>query len=348
MNAASFLAGGDVAPNRAKGVGMFGDLAARFRGADVSFVNLEEALSSKGVLVRGKEAYHRGPPQCADGLKEAGLSCVNLANNHVLDFGEDSFLETIESLSSRGIPYFGAGLNLEQARKACIIERPGLRVGFLGYTTTLPQGFAATASSAGVNPLHVYTAYQQRKNLSELPGLPPTIVTWTEPTDLECLRLDVTTVAGHVDVVIVYVHWGTSMNPNVHSFQTEIGRAAIDAGAHAVFGGHQHVLSAIEFYKGCPIVHSMGNLLFDKWHPHFTDETLKTFLVGATLEPGRVRDIFLLPAKNGVGTAPILLPRASPMWEEIFQDLEKQSRKFGAEVVAREDAIEIKECKLAQ
>ena len=347
MNAASFLTGGDVAPIRAKGIGMFGELAARFRSADVSFVNLEHALSNKGVLVRGKEFYHRGPPHCADGLKEAGLSCVNLANNHMLDFGEDSFLETIESLSSRGIPYFGAGLNLEHARKACVIERSGLRVGFLGYTTTLPQGFAATASSAGVNPLRVYTAYQQRKNLSESPGLAPNIVTWTEPTDLERLRLDVKTAGPDVDVLIVYVHWGTSMNPNVHGFQTEIGRAAIDAGAHAVFGGHQHVPSAIEFYKGCPIVHSTGNLLFDKWEHHFTDETLKTFLFGATLEPGRVRDMFVLPVKNGVGTAPILLPRASPMWEEMFQDLEKQSRKFGAEVVAHEDAIEIKECKSA-
>lgn len=338
---ASFMTGGDVAPMREKGTGMFGDVAARFRGAGVSFVNLEHALSNKGVLVRGKEFYHRGPPECADGLKEAGLSCVNLANNHVLDYGDESLFETIEALSARGIPHFGAGANLEQARKAFVTERSGLRVGFLGYTTTLPQGFAASATSAGVNPLRVHTAYQQRKNLSELPGLAPIIVTWTEPGDLERLRLDVKTVAGQADVVIVYVHWGTSMNPQVQGFQTEIGRAAIDAGAHAVFGGHQHVISAIEFYQGCPIVHSTGNLLFDKWEPHFTDETLKTFLFGATLEPGRVRDMFLLPAKNGVETPPELMPRASPMWKAIFQDMEKQCRKFGTKVVAREDGIEI-------
>lgn len=218
-----------------------------------------------------------------------------------------------------------------------------MRIGFLGYTTTLPQGFAATASSTGVNPLRVYTAYQQRKNLSELPGAAPTIVTWTEPADLERLRLDVSTTAGRVDALIVYVHWGTSMVAEVHSFQREIGRAAIDAGAHAVFGGHQHVISAIEFYKGCPIVHSTGNLLFDKWEPHFTDETLKTFLFGATLEPGRVRDICLLPVKNGVGVPPDLLPRTSPMWDEIFQDLGKLCRSLGTEVAAREDGIEIKE-----
>jgi poly-gamma-glutamate synthesis protein (capsule biosynthesis protein) len=343
MNAASFLTGGDVAPIREEGIGLFGDLADLFRNADVSFLNLEHALSNKGELVRGKPFFHRGPPQCADGLKEAGFSCINLANNHVLDFGEESLFETFETLSSRDIPYFGAGLNLEQARKPFIMEHSGLRVGFLGYSTTLPQGFAATETRAGVNPIRVYTAYQQQKSVSELPGLTPTIVTWTEPTDLERVQNDVESVTPDVDVLIVYVHWGTSMNPAVHDFQSEIGRVAIDAGAHALFGGHQHVPSAIEFYKGCPIVHSTGNLIFDKFEHHFTRETLKTFLVGATLEPGRVSDIFLIPVKGGVETPPILLPRTDPMWDEIFEDLEKMCQKFGTGLVVGEDRIEVKE-----
>ena len=341
MKSVNFLTGGDVAPTRTDGIGMFGDLAAKFRSADISFVNLENALSTKGELVRGKPFYHRGPPQCADGLKEAGLSCVNLANNHVLDFGEESLLETFESLDARGIPYFGAGLNLEQARQPTIIEQSGLRVGFLGYATTLPQGFAATDTRAGVNPLRVYTAYQQQKSVSELPGLVPKIVTWTEPSDLDGLVEHIKSVAQEVDLLMVYVHWGTSMYPAVHDFQREIGKAVIDAGAHAVFGGHQHVPSGIEFYKERPIVHSTGNLLFDKWEPHFTGETLKTFLVGATLEPGQVRDIFLLPVKCGVETPPVLLPREDPLWDEIYGDMERMCQKLGTELVAREDGIEV-------
>ena len=41
MTSVNFLTGGDVAPIRKEGIGLFGDLAACFRGADVSFVNLE-------------------------------------------------------------------------------------------------------------------------------------------------------------------------------------------------------------------------------------------------------------------------------------------------------------------
>ena len=48
--------------------------------------------------------------------------------------------------------------------------------------------------------------------------------------------------------------------------------------AHALFGGHQHVLSAIEFHRARPIVHGMGNLLFDLRAPFFTGETRKTVL----------------------------------------------------------------------
>jgi poly-gamma-glutamate synthesis protein (capsule biosynthesis protein) len=259
----------------------------------------------------------------------------------VLDWGEESLLETFESLDSRDLPFFGAGHDLAEARKAFIVEQSGLKVGFLGYTTTLPQGFEATDTRAGVNPIRAHTAYHQSKNLLELPGLTPSIITWTEPNDLERMRVDVEAVASEVDVLLVYVHWGTSMNPYVHDFQKEIGRTVIDSGAHAVFGGHQHVPSAIEFYKGCPIVHSTGNLIFDKWEPHFTAETLKTFLVGGTLEKGGIRDLFMKPVKGGVEVPPEVLPRTDPLWDEIFTDLKRMCDPFGTVLVAGEDGISI-------
>ncbi len=340
---ASFMTGGDVAPIRDQGVGMFGELAAKFRAADVSFVNLEHTLSVRGEMSRGRERFHRGPPNNADGLKEAGFSCVNIANNHIFDFNDAAFFETLEGLKQRDIPYFGAGANLAEARKPCIVNRSGLRVGFLGYTTTLPRGFAATDVAPGVNPLNVRTAYEAKRNLPEYPGVAPHIVTLTEAADLVRLRVDVTTLAARADVVIVYVHWGTSMTPYVHDFQKEIGHIAIDSGAHAVFGGHQHVVCGVEFYRGCPIVHGSGNLLFDKWEPFFTDETLKTFLVGATLEPGKVRDIYALPVKNGVNTPPTLLARNDPLWAEICRDLAARSQPFNVGVTARDDRIEIAE-----
>lgn len=342
MANASFLTGGDVAPIRESATGMFGDVAALFRRADVSFFNLELPLSERGEPCRGKSINHRGKALNADGLVETGVSCVNLANNHLLDYGELAMFDTLELLDRKAIGRFGAGRNIAEARKGHVVEKNGLRVGFLGYSTTLPGGFAATADCAGVNPLRVHTAYKPPVSLIEYPGTAPQIVSWTEPADLQTLRDEVAAFRQQVDVLIVYMHWGTSMTPRVHDFQREIARTAIDAGAHALFGGHQHVMSAIEFYKGCPIVHGSANLLFDTWTSFFNNETLKSFLFGATLDKNGLHDCYLLPVKTGVGVAPAPLTRGDPRWNQIFEDLQALSRALGTQLTACEEAIEVR------
>jgi len=332
----NFLTGGDVAPIRETGMGMFGDVAALFQEADVSFFNLELVLSTEGELARGKATFHRGGPQNIEGLAESGVSCVNIANNHMLDFGDIALLNTIDLLDKKQIGRFGAGRNIAEARKPFVLVKKGLQIGFLGYTPNLPTGFAATSVTPGVNPLQAYTAYQPRKNPLESPGFPPTIITWTDPEHLQQMRQDVAELRKMVDLVIVYAHWGASMSPQVHDFQREIAKAAIDAGAHAVFGGHQHVISGIEFYKGCPIVHSSGNLLFDTWASFFTDETIKTFLFGADIGQDGFKDCYLLPVRNGVKTQPQLLTRHDPLWSAVFDDVAKHSLRFGTSLIACE------------
>ena len=342
MANASFLTGGDVAPVRKTGRGILGEVAPLFERADFSFFNLELSLSDRGEAVRGKAICMRGPPVVIEGIAEAGVSCVNLANNHVLDFGVEALYDTIELFDRTPIGRFGAGRNLDEARKAYIVEKNGLRVGFLGYSTTLPTGFAAGADFPGVNPLQAHTAYQPRASLLEYPGTAPRIVSWTDPGHLQRLRSDIETLAKQANVVLVYVHWGASMSSHVHDFQTEIGKAAIEAGAHAVFGGHQHVLSAIEFYRDCPIVYGSANLLFDTKPAFFTDETLKTFLFGATLHPGGLTDCYFLPAKTGVDEPPRVLSPRDPLWKEISEDVQRHSRAFGTQLTARNGAIEVR------
>lgn len=338
----NFLTGGDVAPIRKSGAGMFGDVAGLFQRADVSFFNLELPLSDRGEPARGKAITHRGTPVNIDGLAEIRVSCVNLANNHVLDFGDVAMFDTIDLLDRKAIGHFGAGRNLDAARQGYVVEKNGLRIGFLGYSTTLPMGFAATSACPGVNPLQAYTAYQADRSLLEYPGTAPQIVSWTNPVHLQRLRDDIETFRKQVDVLIVYVHWGTSMSPQVHDFQREIGKAAIDAGAHALFGGHQHVLSAIEFYKQRPIVHGSANLLFDTWAPFFNEENVKTFLFGATIDADGLRDCYLLPAKTGVDAPPRLLSCRDAQWTGIVEDLQRRSRAFGTQLTARGDAIEVR------
>ena len=327
-----FLTGGDIAPERIKGSGMLGELAALFRDADFSFLNVEHPLSQQGVPVRGKKFLHRGNSEHVQGLVEAGVGAVNLANNHILDFGDQGLLDTIEQLDKHKVPYFGAGADINIASAPLVVEKNGIRIGLLGYTSTLPTGFAAGPQMAGVNPIKVRTAYRAPYNLDELPGTAPVIETWPASDDLARMTAQVTALKQRVDVVLVYVHWGVSMIGQVHEHQRTIGHAAIDAGADGVFGGHQHVVSAIEFHRGKPIVHCTGDLVFDVVEPWFDDTTERNFLFGATITKTGLEDCYAIGCQTGIGQPPTLQPPSTEIGSKILADLRLFSEPYGTAV----------------
>ena len=341
QRAASFLTGGDIAPDRTSAKGMFGSLAKLFRGSDFSFANLENALSTRGELMKGKATKHRGHPSLVAGLVDAGFDSVGIANNHLLDFGVPSLEETMMTLRRARIPFTGAGMDMEEARTPVVLERGGLSVGLLAYSSVLPQGHAAGPEEAGVNPLRVRTSYTPLRNLDEYPASEPVIHSWAVAEDLARMKEDVTLLKAEVDLVFVYQHWGASMRHEVHEHQREIGQAAIDAGACAVFGGHQHVLSAIEFYNGRPIVHCTGNLIFDEVEPFFTEATLQTFLLGGRMDEKGLSDLYLTPCRCGVGGAPRLLSPKRGEGRAIVDMVRKFSAPYGTEVAVRDGEVAV-------
>ncbi len=325
----SLIFGGDIAPLHAEPTGMFGNLVPLIRAADLAVANLEIALSNRGAAVRGKPITHTGPPQAIGGLLEAGFDAFNLANNHILDYGEEPLLDTLQQLHAAGLGVFGAGRDAAAAATPYIAERKGLKIGLLGYTPTLPQGFEAGLNTPGVNPLRVRTAYRPLRNLDEYPGTEPVIDTWPIEVDLRRMCEDVASLRKRVDILLVYQHWGSSVAEQVHEFQKVIGHAAIDSGADGVFGGHQHLISAIEFYHGKPIVHGMGNLLFDIKASFLTEITQLTFLFGATMASDGLHDCYLLPCKTGVDRPPHQLDPESTEGALIVATLRRLSEPFG-------------------
>ena len=333
------LTGGDVAPDREAGKGMFGTIAGLFREVDFSFVNLEHSLARSSGLLKGKPISHGGKPQMVEGLLEAEFDALTLANNHIMDFGEEAMFETFDVLKAHSIPYTGAGKDLGEAARPVILERNSLKVGLLAYSSTLPQGFSAGPKEPGVNPLRAKTSYQFTRGTDEYPGRPPQIMTWAVAEDLRRMKRDIKNLKKKVNVILVYQHWGTSMTHRVHDFQSEIGRAAIDAGADAVFGGHQHVLSAVEFYRSRPIVHCAGNLIFDIVEPFFTEETLRTFLFGGTLTKEGLCEPYIIPCRCGVKNSPKLLSPHRGEGRKIVETVEHLSAPFGTRLERKDNRV---------
>ena len=265
---------GDVAISREQPSGAFGDVTPLIAEADFSFCNLEFPLTDRDSAPRGKIYPQKALPSSIGGLVEAGFSAVNLANNHMFDQGPDGWRDTVAALDGNGVGKFGTGESLDESARPFIVERDGLRVGVMGVSTTIPQGYGATDDRCGIYPLRVETLYRQRHNPDEYPGTAPIIESRPFEEDLERLKSDIGKARSQCDVLLLYVHWGTSMTEQVHDFQRIIGHAAIDAGVAGIFGGHQHVVCGVEYYRGVPIVHGMANLIFDL-DVHFFDERTK-------------------------------------------------------------------------
>lgn len=66
----------------------------------------------------------------------------------------------------------------------------------------------------------------------------------------------------NVNTFFVSYHWGIEKEYKHNSFQTKMGKYAIDNGAELVIGHHPHVLQGIEQYKGKYIVYSLANFVF--------------------------------------------------------------------------------------
>ena len=256
---------GDLMINRDEPASLFDHCRGVLAGADVTFGNCESVYSENGARNPAARGEIRAHPRNAEALRTAGFDAVTFANNHHLDSGYDAFFRTLEVLDDLEIAVCGAGGDLAAARQPAIIERNGTRIAFLGYSSILFPGYEAGRGKPGCVPLRAYTHYHQIE--TEQPGSQPEIRTFVHDEDLDALVADVRRAKDAADVVIVSPHWGVHFSPVVIAdYETEAAHAAIDAGADLVLGHHQHILKAVQVYRGKVIFHGLGNFAVDCAH----------------------------------------------------------------------------------
>lgn len=122
---------------------------AHLAEADAVLLNLEYCVSDRGTpwSSPGKIFHFRAPPQAVELLAELGVSCVTLANNHALDYGHDTLLDTLADLELMEIHAVGA--DQAQARRPVTLAVRGLRIAVIGVTDH-PAEYAARPDRPGV------------------------------------------------------------------------------------------------------------------------------------------------------------------------------------------------------
>lgn len=248
------------------------DICARLAKCDHIHANLESPVSDVG------SPYPKQDPNvcfCADPkmvgvLERLAVSSVNLANNHVLDYGEDALRRTLEILDDARIPSFGAGENAAQANRPFVLQVGAFKVGFIGSNFI----FSASTERAGRNS----------------PG--------AADFQLSTLIQSVEDLKAKVDIVVVSVHWGLEYSFYPLPYIQRAARRLVDAGARLVIGHGPHYVQPVERYGSGCIVYSLGNFIFDE---PFRFSNISFALV-VRVDDRQVHDLEVIPVEihNGV------------------------------------------------
>mgnify|MGYP003589211232 FL=1 len=218
-----------------RGEDPFQPFAALLSSHDVRIGNLECVVATTGTAEE-KPYTFRADPRTLPVLKRH-FDAVSLANNHSGDFGKAAFAEQLALMDKAGLPYFGGGRDATAAHAPWIVERNGVRIALLGYVEFKPRSFEADASRPGV--------------------------AWSGEDDDVIEDIIAARRVHRADIVIPFMHWGWEDEPDPSPRLRAFARRMIDAGADMVVGGHPHVTQGAEYYRGKPIIYSLGNFLFN-------------------------------------------------------------------------------------
>jgi poly-gamma-glutamate synthesis protein (capsule biosynthesis protein) len=216
------------------------------------------------------------PMKNLSGLTYAHFDAVTLAGNPIFSYGNPGIEDTVAWLDEHNIAHTGAGMNIDEARVPMILEREGVKFGFLSYDSVGQKHAAATARKAGCAYVDILTHFEPGR----FPGAAPSVYTFPEPQSLEAMREDIRALRPQCDILVVVLHMGMGMQEMVLAdYEYQLPREAINEGADLIVTNHAHVLKGMEFYKGVPIYHCLCNLVtVFPWQIHhmFTEEPLTT------------------------------------------------------------------------
>lgn len=207
------------------------ELCSLMKEADHRIFNLELPLTDKETPILKHGPNHMAPTASVAGLKAIGTDLFTLANNHILDQGEQGLLSTENALDSAGIAHFGTGTS-ETASAPYLLEFAGKTIGL--YACTEHEFSLATKDRIGANPFDPLWSPDHVKELKD-----------------------------RTDFVIVLYHGGKEIYRYPTPRLQSVCRRLIDKGADLVICQHSHCIGCEEKYGGATIVYGQGNFLFD-------------------------------------------------------------------------------------
>lgn len=213
---------------------LYEHIADIISGSDIAFINQEVMLTGQVSAYPNLAA----PAEVADALIKVGFNVVNLATNHSLDKGVkglEACLENIHARPFEGI--LGAFRTEEEAAQLCILEKQGVRFGFLSYTY-------------GLNGYRLPAGEEYKIAL----------------IDEDKMQQDLTAIRPLCDYLVVSMHWGNEYQHTQNQYQEQLAQLLCDGGADLIIGTHPHVLQPVEWIESDTghrtlCAYSLGNFI---------------------------------------------------------------------------------------
>ncbi|WP_194954664.1 CapA family protein [Sphingopyxis solisilvae] len=272
---------------RALGWDGLGEFRRLLKGRDVVFTDLETViagpLAGKSTRPADSEVLHVGDPAVIDCLQAIGVNIVATSNNHAWDLDSGGILSTIDALEARKLAYAGTGRDLAAASAPGVLnvrERVALVSAAAG---AIREGGAATETRPGVNEL-------RRASEGALAQI-----------DVERYLATIRIAADSGAVVIAYLHshYWEPRKSDTPTWQRDLARRAVDAGAATFVAHGVPELQGIEYYRGAPLFHGLASFIFQSEKPDdaYGPEAWQSAIAELDVVDGRVTAAQLLPVQ---------------------------------------------------
>lgn len=209
--------------------------------ADYNVVNQESLAAGESFKVSSYPLFN-SPVDILKKLKDLDVNLVNVANNHMLDKGEEGLVSYFKNLDEVGLDYVGASLNSNTIK---YVEVSGVKLAFVSYTDGSKINIDKI-KDVNVNFFKGESfALRMNRRLSNV-------------------KKDIKEAKGNSDFVILSLHFGEEYFRSPSSFQKDIVSTLVETDIDVLIGHHPHVLQPVELLENSKgrnvlVAYSLGN-----------------------------------------------------------------------------------------
>ena len=249
------MMGGDVGKSlNYNYLSAFKNIAEYTSQADYTVVNLATNIIDLKELKETKSKYIV-TKNIENAFSALGVDGINIASDHMLDFGQDIFKDTVNLLKE---DYDLIGLK----NQIVYVEHNGIKIALIGVCNEV-IGTESQYTSAGI----------MMYNMSKLKSM-------------------IKEAKQNVNTVVVLTHLGLENTHTVTSIMSWFYKELINSGADAILGSHALGVYPVEIYNGKPIVYSMSNLMSDTDYLQGKESGVFTLNMD---EKGKIKSLEILP-----------------------------------------------------